>query len=290
MHWQWLGRMDIMLLDAARQFRRAGGRGSNAMRRRLRAAFAGPLPPPLPANGIGARILDGVAGRGAYRLPAVELLGDDAVRRLAQAAVELPSGFDRMEGDGILALDPDIYRAGLAPAMLDLAEAWLGGACLYLGASLKRETVGSVAAGTRRWHLDIEDARMLRVLVYLTPVPAGGGPLEYLTPADTRTACAGLHYRSGYVADAALARLVPESAWLTVEGEAGDAVVFDGTSVFHRAQAPVVADRLSITYAYTSRKPYELRLSARLAAAARRDLVTVLDARAAACLPPARLF
>ncbi|HXS07398.1 MAG TPA: hypothetical protein VN723_11455 [Rhizomicrobium sp.] len=194
-----------------------------------------------------------------------------------------------LENEGALNLCPEFYRLGLTPAILDLAEDCLGLDCYYLGATLKREKADRRVAGTRQWHMDVEDEKLFRVLVYLAPVTADGGPFEFFARATSQTIKAKLHYHAGYVEDArmAAAASVPPCQ---CTGNTGDAVIFDGAGVFHRGLAPFAQDRYSITFAYSSRRPLELRQSARLPASLHERFLSTLSARQRATVPPPRLF
>jgi hypothetical protein len=180
---------------------------------------------------------------------------------------------------------PDVYGVGLSEGLLDLAEAYLGEPCLYLGAVLKKEAPDAPGDGTRQWHLDIEDMRMFRALIYLNDVEAGGGPLEFVPASASRAACDKLGYRSGYLTDQRLAPALPPSAARVALGRAGDAQLFDGSRILHRAQPPRIADRYSLTLCYATRRPLEIRRTARLHKPTFNRLHLTLSARQAACLP-----
>lgn len=253
-------------------------------RRIARAARAGPSPTLVPARaGVPADAIDALSRDGVCRLGP-----DPAMCAIAPELWGLAA--PALDGEALFEAAPAAFRHGLSPPLLDLAEAYIGEPCLYLGATLKREPADGREVGPRQWHLDIEDHRMLRVLVYLSPVGPGGGPFEYLPVAESQSVRAGQGYRSGYLTEAAMAALGTRPAWTPVFGQSGDRVAFDGTRVFHRAQPPRTETRLSITYTYSSRRPLELRLSSRLTEAARQRLLAGLDERAAACAPRRRRF
>ncbi|HVF93167.1 MAG TPA: hypothetical protein VM900_02520 [Sphingomonas sp.] len=197
-------------------------------------------------------------------------------------------GNDLLESDDILAQNPAAYRLGLEPVLLDIAEDYLSEPCFYMGCSLKRERVSPSNAGTRQWHHDIEDDRMLRLIFYLNPVQEGGGPFQYIDAARSRAAHAALGYRSGYLSDAAMQPAVPCDDWVSVQGAAGMMIAFDGTRVFHRATRPLADDRFSLSITYSSRYPRQILRQVRLRTASRRKLVASLTERQRACLPRGR--
>lgn len=130
----------------------------------------------------------------------------------------------------------------------------------YLGAAAKCELADGATVNQRRWHTDMEDLQVLRLIVYLSPVEQGDGPFEYLPATEVRQA---LHYRSGYLSEAVADLHIPAQERIAVVGGPGTVFAFDGARLFHRAQPPVDRDRYSVTYSYTSRWPMELRASAK---------------------------
>ena len=258
---------------------------ASARRRRLEHFAARSLPPAF------APLVDG----GVQIVPAHALdrlgIDRDTVARLAASIAGDPAwagGATRFDSDDTVAAFPDAYRLGLDPAVLAFAEAYLGQPCFYGGALVKREVADGAAVASRQWHLDIEDERMLRILVYLSPVLSGDGPFEYVAAPQSLAAKASSGYVSGYLREADMRAIVPDGDWTEALATAGDVVLFDGTRVFHRAQPPRRADRYSLTLTYVSRRSLQLRLTSRLSARCQAGVVAGVTADVAACLPPPR--
>jgi hypothetical protein len=195
-----------------------------------------------------------------------------------------------LQSEALARIRPELYTAGLSGPLLRIAAAYLGLDCLYLGATLKREVADGRAHGTRQWHLDIEDERFLRVLLYLSPVTRDAGPFQHLSAPLSAEVRQRLGYRIGYLNDEVLAKVAPPDRWQAVLGEAGDAMLFDGTRLFHRAQPPTARERWSITFTYASRNPLELQFSTRLSVASHRRLTATLPEELRRCIPPPTLF
>lgn len=195
-----------------------------------------------------------------------------------------------LENEMALAACPNFYRLGLSRAILDLAEACLGLDCLYLGATLKRERADGRISGTRQWHLDIEDEKLFRILLYLAPVAPEDGPFEFFPRTISQAIRTALHYRGGYIDDRRMASVAPMGLLQQCTGKAGDAVIFDGAGVFHRGGTPLGQDRYSITFAYCSRRPLELRSSARLPQPLHEHFLSSLSERQRRAIPPPRPF
>jgi hypothetical protein len=254
-------------------------------------------PPDLGA-GLQQATASGLAAEAFHRVPGAWSNGlfepDAAValqavgRQIAEGGLEL-NGV-ALQSEALARTRPELYTAGLSAPILCVASAYLGIDCLYLGATLKREAADGRARGNRQWHLDIEDERFLRVLLYLSPVTPEAGPFQYLAACLSAQVRERLAYRIGYLSDDVMAQVAPRALWRSALGEAGDAVIFDGTRLFHRAQPPTGRDRWSITFTYASRNPLELQFSTRLSVASHRRLTAGLPEALRRYIPPPTPF
>lgn len=161
-----------------------------------------------------------------------------------------------------LATDPALFTWGLSPQILDLAEGYIGLPVRYLGVEVKRELLNAAARRSahevvRRWHLDHEDRRMFKIIVYLSDVDHGTGPFEYLDRSMTTTVHGTLHRRHHHaVSDKTMESVIPRDEWRQVTGPRLTAIYVDTGQVFHHACPPLASERLSVTFAYSSRHPY----------------------------------
>ena len=159
-----------------------------------------------------------------------------------------------------LAVDPTLFTWGLSDHLLDLAECHIGLPVRYLGMEVKRELVQSAAGRNhevvRRWHLDHEDRRIFKVIVYLSDVDAGAGPFGFIhqTHSAAIRGCRGLDLRG--VPDDKMDAVVPRHQWTQVTGPRMTSVLVDTGQVFHRVFPPTETERYSVTFAYSSRSPY----------------------------------
>lgn len=159
----------------------------------------------------------------------------------------------------LLADDPALFLWGLAQQNLDIAERHIGLPVRYLGLEVRVER--AVPADSRYlvrdWHLDVEDRRMVKIIVYLSDVDDSTGPFEYLPSAASESARRTLGVRPGltFLPDAEVTSAVPSSAWRRITGPAGTAVYADTAHLMHRIKAPTGGDRYSATFVYTSDRP-----------------------------------
>lgn len=187
--------------------------------------------------------------------PLLTALADDLAAR--PAVSDDGDSTIRLGRDAMLE-DISLYQWGLQDEMLDLVENHLGVPARYYGPLVHRELADARVINTRQWHRDIEDHRVLKVLVFLNDVDAEGGPFTYV-PLDVSTqAATQLRYAGGYVDDERFASLVPREEWLQATGPRWTAAMPDTARIFHRAQAPVARDRYSVTFTWTSRRPVKV--------------------------------
>lgn len=249
------------------------------------------------ADRVEQNILTELRGSGAafsLRQDLTPLLGLGGGELIHSLAESVRAGFFARQkhflgNESTLAAFPGAWRLGLQSRMLDLAEAYLGLSCFYLGATVKRATPGRDTA-PRAWHLDLEDERVFRVLVYLSPVGSGEGPFEFLPRLVSQSVEMSARYRAGQIGDNRMKKLAARATRRVAYGETGDAVIFDGAQIFHRNRPPLTGERYSITFAYCSRKPLQIDPRRKLSEGARERLAITLSERQQGCLPPPKRF
>ncbi len=153
---------------------------------------------------------------------------------------------------------PEIFLWGLEERLLNIIENYIGLPIVYHGAHFRREIANGKLIDVRQWHTDVEDYRMVRIIVYLNDVNLNGGPFEYISKNSTSLLRQTLQYSSGFVSDEVIKTLVPTSDWKACTGRYGTVIFSDTRNVFHRAKPPVETDRFSITFTYTSRRPVKI--------------------------------
>lgn len=160
-----------------------------------------------------------------------------------------------------LAWDPTVFTWGLSEDFLNLAECHIGLPPRYLGVEVKREMAnpapGHSHDAVRRWHLDHEDRRILKVIVYLSDVDGTSAPFGYIDlPTSTAVLRELSHpYRAARL-DEAVRTKVPASGQSQVHGPRLTAIYVDTGQVLHRVFPPQGSERYSVTYAYCGKNPF----------------------------------
>lgn len=150
----------------------------------------------------------------------------------------------------------EILLWALEPKLLNIVENYIGLPILHQGHAMRKSLADGQYSGVRKWHIDWEDRRIIKIIIYLNDVVAEGGPYNYIERKKTLEAIKKLNYYNlGYISDEEMATAVHKSDWIACLGKAGSAIITDTSSVFHRAQPPTDYERFSITFCYTSTMP-----------------------------------
>jgi len=149
----------------------------------------------------------------------------------------------------------DIYLWGLEPRLLDLVEQCLCLPAAYHGIYLRKDLVNNVVSKSRLWHLDKEDRRSLKVIIYLNNVSKDNGAFQYIPKNRSKYAAQQLKYNHEYLHEDKISRVISPSEWISCEGKTGTVLLVDTANVFHRGQIPKSSDRLALFFDYTSSHP-----------------------------------
>ncbi|MBD2345213.1 2OG-Fe(II) oxygenase [Anabaena subtropica] len=149
----------------------------------------------------------------------------------------------------------DIFLWGLQHRLLNIVENYLGLSVAYHGAYFRRDINNQIQKKSRLWHLDKEDRKMLKIIIYLNDVNEETGPFQYIPKCLTSSITRYLKYDDGYIKDEIMEEVVSSSNWKSCIGNFGTVIFVDTANVFHRGKLPLASDRLSIFFDYTTRQP-----------------------------------
>lgn len=153
---------------------------------------------------------------------------------------------------------PEIFLWGLNERLLNIIANYIGVPIACIGVDVRKDIGNGIKdVGQRKWHRDSDDRRQIRIIVYLSDVTENTIAFEYipkhLTPIN--------RFKSTY-SDEEMKQVVPLYNWQACHGKAGTAVMVATSDVYHHAKVPPTAgaDRFTLVYTYTSRKPRRLQL------------------------------
>lgn len=182
-------------------------------------------------------------------------LAHNLIPELAQVVPESWHEYVVHATDEQIVNNSSIFMWGLETRLLNLAENYLGLPIAYHGTYFRRDLANLIERKSRCWHIDREDRRMFKMIIYLHDVDDDGGAFQYL-PLDLSTQLTQeMNYRYGYIRDRQMQTHVSPEDYRSCIGVAGTVVIADTGRVFHRGKIPIHRDRFSLFYDYTSRQP-----------------------------------
>ena len=182
----------------------------------------------------------------------------EQVNSVLHVLEERPTSFDRhsiLMPDEIIRKHPLLYTWGLQKPLLNVVENYIELPVAYHGAYFRRDFRNGLEVKSRQWHIDMEDYRILKVIIYLREVKETNGPFQYLSIEDTNMVRQKLNYTYGYLAHKQVEKSVPIENWKSCLGRAGTIVIVDTARLLHRGKIPTNKDRYTLFYDYTSRTP-----------------------------------
>ncbi|MCU0567965.1 MAG: phytanoyl-CoA dioxygenase family protein [Oculatellaceae cyanobacterium Prado106] len=157
---------------------------------------------------------------------------------------------------------PEFYNWGSEPRLLNLIEHYIGLPIAFHGVHLRKDFAGDKPTPTQNWHLDAEDRRILKAIVYLNDVTEQTGPFEYIPKSLTapyQPAFWKIYWQNkqrGFlgVENEAIAKILPRSAWKLCPGKKGTVILVDTRQVFHHGTLRT-EDRSALFFVYTAKHP-----------------------------------
>jgi hypothetical protein len=226
----------------------------------------------LPVISTSDRALVETIKRDGVVITSLEALGIPSNPRFFQVAQklmsEIPKSISGQKNEFVVHATPqqmmehpEIFLWGLEQRLLNIVENYLGLPVAYQGVFYRRDIANEVAIKSRLWHIDMEDRKVLKIIVYLNDVNDDTGPFQYIPHSLTSTAVRSLKYRSGYIRDETMQQAISPGNWKSCTGLSGTVIFAATSSIFHRGKIPVANDRFAVFFDYTSRQPKQLLYS-----------------------------
>ncbi|MBO3459893.1 phytanoyl-CoA dioxygenase family protein [Aetokthonos hydrillicola Thurmond2011] len=157
----------------------------------------------------------------------------------------------------------DFFSWGSQQRLLNIVENYIGLPVAFQGVHLRRDFANDEPVTTEQWHLDAEDRRMVKVIVYLCDVAEENGPFQYI-PKYKVPFLLALRIRAKIAStmakgkvglnDREMEELVPPSLWKSCPGKAGSIVIADPKAIFHHGKSRKES-RAALFFVYTAENP-----------------------------------
>lgn len=153
---------------------------------------------------------------------------------------------------------PHIVRWPLNDRILNIVETYLGLPAGYDTLNFFYTLADGRQVAARRWHRDVEDRRMVKVIVYLHDVDVDTGPLEILHrsfPGSDALDGANFPVLTQEMLEQRLGAPLDSGDVTTCIGRAGTVIFTDVASHYHRGRPAVARDRCALFYNFFSHAP-----------------------------------
>jgi hypothetical protein len=234
---------------------------------RARAAWRSKLPP---LSDLERKIVSGVEKDGLY-ITSLDELGLPGSQEMLAAGQKLAlkyeamkkagalDGIDSFQADSIDVMsNRDIFYWGLNDRLLGIVENYLGLPTAFDGLNLFYTKADGREVAARKWHLDGEDRRIMKVAVYFNDVDLNGGPLQILKQELKQEGFLARLRAPVYTSEALephLDRPLEEADIATCTGPAGTVIFCDTARKYHRGRPAVSRDRCAVFFNYFSQLP-----------------------------------
>jgi hypothetical protein len=208
----------------------------------------------LEQNGVFVTSLSALGFEQSKILRVGQSLAGDMQRRVRSMGNELPVMIENTPDD-ILTF-PEIFRWGLNDTIMRIAESYMHQHVAYDGPLLFHTPPDGKETGTRQWHKDREDRRMIKLALYLNDVDEDGGPFEILNK-ESRKKRRPDNFRPLFTEElrrSMAGRATPRNN-VVCTGPAGTLVFADAARFFHRGRPAMKRERSAIFWSYFSRLP-----------------------------------
>ncbi|MGM3308142.1 phytanoyl-CoA dioxygenase [Anabaena sp. WFMT] len=160
---------------------------------------------------------------------------------------------------------PQFSTWGREPRLISIIENYIGLPIAFHGVHLRKDFPNKDQFATLLWHRDIEDRRVIKVIVYLNDVEEKHGPFEYVPLSYTspyHPNCYRIKSKintSGGINDETLNPIIPKSAWKSCPGPAGTVIIVDTRRLLHHGTLRT-QERSTLFFAYTANPPKQPQL------------------------------
>jgi hypothetical protein len=241
-------------------FRETSHGTTSYFRRRANRALLSPVDPrdctildALERDGGYSTSLDALGAQGSADMLAA---ADHLFKEMEQLSPKsAPKDYTISAPKSVVTKYPNVIRWGLNERFLSLAENYIGLPVTYRGVQARLDMPDGTIRETRLWHLDQEDRRILKIVVYGSDVDDDGGPLEYVRADISQPRRLARGSKKRILDEKVFDQVVPAQYRVAVLGPRGTVGIVDTCRVFHRGRLPVSGIRKTLFFAYNSRWP-----------------------------------
>ena len=233
--------------------------------KRYMSTYKNQLPEVFDAD---SEILDGIRNDGVFMISLEDLKlpnskqfideGDALFQTLCDKAKKQTHKFQITPDFELLLRHSFIFQWGLCDRLRAIATNYIGSPVAYDTCLCNLSLNNGLETATRLWHLDNEDRKVLKVIIYFSDVDVDSGPFQYIPLETTKEITKLTSNQYEFFSDSKMQSFLnqcSESSLKTCTGPAGTVIFVDTARSFHRGKPPTLKSRKAITFGYCSRRP-----------------------------------
>ncbi len=153
-----------------------------------------------------------------------------------------------------------IFNWGLEDRIINIVSNYLGTPIAYDTFMAHLSINNGKETATRRWHLDNEDRKVIKIIIYFNDVDEEGGPFQYMHPEISVSLLEKIKDKYKFFHHQEIEKLILNHGkdWLTTyTGKTGTVIIVDTAHSYHRGKPPTKSPRRAVSFGYLSRRPHQ---------------------------------
>lgn len=155
---------------------------------------------------------------------------------------------------------PEIFSWGLEDRLRNIVSSYIGTPVAYDTFMAHLSLNNGKETATRRWHIDNEDRKVIKIIIYFNDVDEDGGPFQYMHPEVSSLLLKKVKDKYKFFQNQEIEELIAnhKKDWLTTyTGKAGTVIIVDTARSYHRGKPPTKSPRRAVSFGYLSRRPHQ---------------------------------
>jgi len=150
-----------------------------------------------------------------------------------------------------------IYSFSLNEKFIQIFENYFSLPLHYKGVDIRKDVNDGNKIETRLWHIDSEDNRIIKILIYLDKVDSLGGPFMYIKKRFINKKTKFEKKRGdGRIEDESMEKVCNTSNLMEFTNETFDFAIVDTANIYHKGKLPDKS-RYAAFFCYNSKYPLE---------------------------------
>ena len=148
----------------------------------------------------------------------------------------------------------DLYLFALNKSLVKIIENYLKLNLLFRGVAIKKDIIDGREIETRKWHIDGEDNRIIKIIFYLNKVDKSGGPFTCISKKFSKNKSVKKD-SNGRIENKSIINAFNKNQINQFIGDIENFIIVDTCSVLHKGELPLSKNRYVVFFCYNSLIP-----------------------------------